>query len=73
KVGTLPGAPPDGGPIDTAKLRVTRVDRRVGGQRRHYVTTPRGCPQRGTWTTLLRFGYGEGQRQTERTRTRCEA
>ena len=71
EVDTLPGAPPEGGSIDTVDVRVTNVSRVVEGRRRHYITTPRRCPANGRWIARVSFSYGDGVTQTVPTANRC--
>ncbi len=67
----LPGTPPDGAAIDLVRADFPKLVRRVDGERRVYLRTPRRCPDRGYWVTRLRFTYDDGTRQTERTRVAC--
>jgi hypothetical protein len=67
----LPGTPPDGGAIDTVDVTVDAVSRKVDGERRNYITTPRRCPQDRTWTARVRFEYGDGYGQTTATENPC--
>jgi hypothetical protein len=69
EAGTLPGAPPDGGSIDTVDLEVEGVSRVVNGKRRNYITTPKRCP--GTWSTRVTFVYADGVSQTVPTTNPC--
>jgi hypothetical protein len=66
EVGMLPGAPPQGGAIDTARTL-------IGARVRNYLTTPPSCPARGYWVNLMRFTYDGGVTQTVRSRSRCHA
>jgi hypothetical protein len=70
--GMLPGAPPDGGAIDTVDLTVAEVSRRIDGERRNYITTPRRCPKRGHWNTRVHFTYGDGVTQTVKSASECK-
>jgi hypothetical protein len=67
----LPGTPPDGGSIDTVDVTVAEVSRRVDGELRRYMTTPRRCPERGSWLTRVRFTYEDDVTQTVRDQTPC--
>jgi hypothetical protein len=69
--GMLPGAPPDGGAIDTVDVVVDRIKRKIDGERRAYITTPPRCPRRKTWTAKVRFTYGEDYSQTVATANPC--
>ena len=69
EVGTLPGAPPDGGVIDTVDVEVAGVSRIVDGKRRRYITTPKRCP--GAWIARVTFVYEDGVSQTVPTANRC--
>ena len=68
----LPGTPPDGGAIDTVDVKVEAASRRINGERRNYITTPDGCPDRGSWRTRVRFTYQDDVTQTVPDRTDCE-
>ena len=68
----LPGTPPDGGAIDTVDVTVDEVSRRIDGERRRYMTTPRRCPARGSWLTRVRFTYEDDVTQTVRDHTPCQ-
>jgi hypothetical protein len=70
-VDMLPGAPPDGGAIDTVDVTVAKVVRTVDGARRAYITTPRRCPRSRRWVAKVRFSYGEDYSQTVATPNRC--
>jgi hypothetical protein len=70
-VDMLPGAPPEGGSIDTVDLEVANVSRVIGGKRRNYMTTPKRCPANGQWITRVSFTYGDGVTQTVPTVNRC--
>jgi hypothetical protein len=68
--GMLPGAPPDGGSIDTVDVHIDNVS--YGG--RNYITTPHVCRgRRGDrhWTTRVAFTYADGVTQTVPTHTPC--
>ena len=70
----LPGTPPDGGAIDTVDITVAEISRKIDGERRNFITTPRSCRGRRSdphWTTRVRFGYGDGVTQTVATHTPC--
>jgi hypothetical protein len=69
----LPGTPPDGGAIDTVKVRNARIVRERDGVRRAYISTPPRCPDRGFWVNGISFTYYDGITQTVRSRSRCEA
>jgi hypothetical protein len=71
EAGMLPGTPPDGGAIDTVDVRVADVSRKVGGKRRHYITTPKRCPSDGHWVARVSFAYDDGVTQTMTTKNRC--
>jgi hypothetical protein len=71
KVDMLPGAPPDGGAIDTVDVEVADVSRTVDGVRRHYITNPKRCPSDGRWTARVSFAYEDGVTQTVPTTNRC--
>ena len=71
ETGMLPGAPPEGGSIDTVDVTVEGARRRVDGERRHYITTPPRCPKDRTWTARVRFEYGDGTAQTLGTENPC--
>ena len=66
EVGMLPGAPPQGGAVDTARTL-------IGAGVPHYLTTPPRCPERGYWVNRMRFTYDGGVEQTVRSRSRCRA
>ena len=68
----LPGTPPDGGAIDTVDVEVARVARKVGGERRAYITTPASCPRSKTWVAKVRFIYDGDYSQTVATPNRCK-
>jgi hypothetical protein len=68
--GMLPGTPPDGGAIDTVDVTVAEVSRRIDGERRAYITTPRRCPPDRTWTARVRFVYDDVS-QVVATENRC--
>jgi hypothetical protein len=68
----LPGTPPDGGAIDQVDVRVKGVSTLRDGVRHSYITTPRRCPERGYWTTAVRFVYADGVAQTVKNKVRCE-
>ncbi len=70
-VDMLPGAPPDGGAIDTVDVTVADVSRTVDGVRRHYITNPKRCPADGRWTARVSFAYEDGVTQTVPTTNRC--
>jgi hypothetical protein len=70
-VDTLPGAPPEGGSIDTVDVQVANVSRVIDGKRRHYITTPKRCPADGRWIARVSFSYGDGVTQTMPTSNRC--
>jgi hypothetical protein len=70
--GMLPGTPPDGGAIDTVDLTVAELSRRIDGERRNYVTTPRRCPKRGHWNTRVQFTYADGVTQTVKSASACK-
>lgn len=72
EVDELPGAPPDGGAIDTVDLTVAAVASERNGVMHNYITTPRRCPRDGTWTTRVKFFYGDGERQMAKTDTPCK-
>ena len=63
----LPGTPPDGGSIDT--VDVTVADVRSGGDA--FITTPRQCPQDGSWRPAVRFSYQDGVTQTVASEAPC--
>ena len=67
----LPGTPPDGGAIDTVDVVVTRVVRRIDGERRAYITTPATCPRSKTWVAKVQFVYDGDVSQTVATPNRC--
>jgi hypothetical protein len=71
KVDALPGAPPDGGAIDTVDVEVADVSRVVDGKRRHYITTPGRCPSDRRWIARVSFVYEDGVTQTLPTTNRC--
>jgi hypothetical protein len=68
----LPGTPPDGGAIDEVDVGVSGVSTLRDGVRHNYITTPRRCPERGYWTTAVRFVYADGVAQTAKNKVRCE-
>ena len=70
--GMLPGTPPDGGAIDTVDVVVTRVVRRIDGERRAYITTPAKCPRSKRWVARVRFAYGGDVSQTVATANPCK-
>ena len=70
--GMLPGTPPDGGAIDTVDVVVTRVVRRIDGERRAYITTPTRCPRSKTWVAKVRFVYDGDVSQTVATANPCK-
>ena len=69
--GMLPGTPPDGGAIDTVDVEVTRVVRRIEGERRAYITTPARCPRSKTWFARVKFTYDGDVSQTVATANPC--
>ena len=69
--GMLPGAPPDGGSIDTVDVQVANVSRVSDGKRRNYMTTPKRCPSDRRWVTRVSFSYDDGVTQTMPTTNRC--
>lgn len=73
-VGMLPGAPPDGGSIDTVDVSLDAISRTIDGERRSYIATPKRCRGRRSdphWTTRVEFTYADGVTQTVRTPTPC--
>jgi len=74
ELGMLPGTPPDGGAIDTVDIHVDNVSREIGGELRHYITTPPVCRGRKGdrhWTGRVQFTYADGVTQTVPTHTPC--
>ena len=69
----LPGAPPDGGSIDTVHVRLKAIARTIGGRRRAYVTTPSRCPGDGDWTNRIRFTYSDAVTQVTTNPSPCAA
>jgi len=72
--GMLPGAPPEGGAIDTVDVTVENVSRTIDGEVRNYITTPKRCRGRKSdphWTTRVEFTYADGVSQTVPTHTPC--
>jgi hypothetical protein len=67
----LPGMPPDGGAIDTVDVHVDKVVRRVDGERRGYITTPRRCRRGRTWIARVKFTYDGDVTQTVPTANPC--
>jgi hypothetical protein len=65
--GTLPGAPPDGGAIDTVAV----VDPPITTERGNYITTPPRCPKDRTWTMRVEFTYDGGETQLVANDTPC--
>jgi hypothetical protein len=68
----LPGTPPDGGAIDTVDVEVLKVARRIDGERRAYITTPRRCRKSRTWFARVRFTYDDDYSQTVATPNACK-
>ena len=71
KVENLPGAPPEGGSIDTVDVQVANVSRVIDGKRRNYITTPKRCPSDRRWIARVSFTYADGVTQTMPTSNRC--
>ena len=67
----LPGTPPDGGAIDTARLALLQHSRIIDGERHSYIVSPPECPDRGFWQTAVRFTYRDGIRQADRSSSEC--
>ena len=67
----LPGTPPDGGAIDTVDVEVSKVVRRIDGERRAYITTPAKCRKSRTWFARVRFSYNGDYSQTVATPNPC--
>jgi hypothetical protein len=67
----LPGSPPDGAAIDTVRIDLFPVSRRIAGHRRGYITTPQRCPARGFWVNRAAFTYYDGVRQSVKNHSRC--
>jgi hypothetical protein len=72
EAGMLPGTPPDGGAIDTVDVVVTRVVRRIDGERRGYITTPPRCTRSKTWFARVKFVYDGDVSQTVATANPCK-
>jgi hypothetical protein len=72
EAGMLPGTPPDGGAIDTVDVVVTRVVRRIEGERRAYITTPPRCTRSKTWFARVKFVYDGDVSQTVATANPCK-
>lgn len=68
----IPGGPPDGfTAIDRVMLEVDAVSIGPAGQRRSYMTTPRSCPEGGSWTNTATFSYGDGVTETAQSASPC--
>lgn len=73
-LGMLPGAPPEGGAIDTVDVSLDAITRTIDGERRNYITTPKRCRGRKDdphWTTRVEFTYADGVTETVRTPSPC--
>ena len=68
---------PPGGCVDEyiIQLKTTtnlpRISRRVKGRKRVYARTPRHCPRRGWWRTVVRFVWEDGAVDSVPTRQPC--
>jgi hypothetical protein len=69
----LPGTPPDGGAIDTVKVRLKSVQREIGGVRHAYIATPPRCPASGEWINRMRFTYADSVTQVTTNPSACAA
>ena len=64
----LPGTPPDGGAIDTVRVRLRSIEKAGDA----YITTPKNCPEGGRWVNRIRFTYADDVSQAVRSRNGCD-
>jgi hypothetical protein len=68
---------PPGGCVDDyiIQLKTTtnlpRITRRINGHTRVYARTPRYCPRRGSWRTVVRFFWADGNTDSVATHQPC--
>jgi hypothetical protein len=68
---------PPGGCVDDYIIQlknstsIPRYTRRINGRLRSYATTPRHCPERGWWRTVVRFVWADGAVDNVVTRQPC--
>lgn len=69
---SAPGGPPDG-LTNTESVKVETQPRSSGkhGDRRHFLTTPRRCPDSGHWTSRMIVTYEDGEVERSKSRTPC--
>ncbi len=62
---------PAGVSLERLRIRIDRHSRGSGAKRRTYMRAPPSCPPSRRWTTVARFTYVDGSRQTLHSSSPC--